>query len=397
LLHLSFNYISGDTAVDLSPQENDGVVIGDTTLTAGAVGQAFVGDKESYVEVDADLNVDTFTIAAWVNGPSERDTYGIIEKRSAAATAAPFDIRVESGTIKATIDDSTTTATVQDTAPTDAYFIAVTYDGEKLQLTVNGNEVARNSFIADNGTLVDNSEVTTVGKDISEAAALGDGWIDDVRLYDRALPIEKLRDLKNIGAEHQSIGSLRNSWDNHGVPFRGNNRAFAGALGEELDYVKRNLDYILDARHINTASGSQLDRIGLLGDVQRQETEGDARYRARIKGTFAAARSSGTFSDINAAAASVVDADQNEVEVRLEKGGVANVFLPFSAVDDTPLTTSDIESILNDTVVAGHRVNVFQSGSDPFIVRDDADPNTPANGLTSDSISTGGGLTSDLQ
>jgi hypothetical protein len=251
-----------------------------------------------------------------------------------------------------------------------------TTSGDSLQSTTD--------FVAGGGT---------------SGSALRDTRYDDPRIYRTALSCEEIEDLVSIGDEHNSTDLVGDAWENRGIPFRGPNKRLGGTLAEEKDYIFRQLDYVHESYHIDKAAGEQLDSIGAVVGVNRKEGESDDKLRARIKAVATAARSQGTFADILNATASIVNTDKERVEIQfnyLSEPGTAFVYVRTSDLSPLELTPTELREILQDVVVAGHRVEVIEQGANPFTVRNDSQANDPSLGLTSDTISTGGGLVSDL-
>jgi len=228
---------------------------------------------------------------------------------------------------------------------------------------------------------------------------LRDSRVDDPRIYAEALSRSEIEDLVSIGTDHNSVELVRDAWPTRGIPFLGPNKTFGGVLAEETDYVFRQLDYLRPSYQIDDSSGEQLDRLGAIIGVRRKEGEGDDKLRARIKATATAARSSGTIRDILDATSSIVDTEVGRVELDFDyvvEPGTVFVYLRSSDLDTLSVTTKELATILQDVVVAGHRVEVIEQGSNPFTVRNDSQTNDTDLGLTSDSIQTGGGLVSDI-
>lgn len=133
--------------------------------------------------------------------------------------------------------------------------------------------------------------------------------------------------------------------------------------------------------------------------IDQSRPEKDAKYRARIKARMIAGRSSGTFNDLLHATASIVGTSIDNIEITADyvsDPGKAFVHVPSSAINQAELTATEIKNILNDAVPGGHRVSVIEEGSEPFELINDTMTNDPAEGLTSDSITSGGGLVSDV-
>lgn len=277
---------------------------------------------------------------------------------------------------------------------------SLSYDGETILL-----RYAKRS--ADEPRIVDSKDVSGTDVESFELTFYtnGFGFVDDMRVYRRSLSETQDENLFEIGTEHQSIDDIQHQWDNDGLPYiKGiGNARLASTLGEEKDYVNRQLDRIRQSHHINDASGKQLDAIGNVANITRRTDESDSVYRARIIATMAAGRSAGTFEDLLKTTATVLDTTEDRIFIEEAwqsdpTGGIATarIYVRTADLNDAALSTADITSLLKDSVPAGHDVKVLERGANPFTLTDDQSANDPSKGLTSDSIATGGSLVSDV-
>lgn len=382
IVHHTFDTVDGDRVVDTSPQESDGTIVGDVTLGhPGVVGQsARLRNESADIEIngaDEFFPMSGLTITSW--GSSQ------------------YAVPASEKNVTAEITVEGTTFQLEHDAPEevdDWQFAALTY-GNGGVARLHYGTLDRRPFVAD--------EVRIGGGDVTDAHveinAAGWGYVDDTRMYRTSLGGSGVENVHSIGYEHQSIELFGDHWNNEGIPYRAENRDFAGTLGESKDEVFRQLDYIRDARHIDYAAGRQLDDIGRVAGVRRREDEGDDLFRARIVGTFIAGRSGGTTDDVIEAAAAILDTDPTNIGLDTDydaNPGAVFVSVRNEDIDDTELSADDLADILGDTVLGGHRVEVSRQQANPFTVRSDVQTNDPALGLTSDSISTGGTLTEDI-
>lgn len=387
IVHHTFDDVELDRVVDHSPQRIDGKVVGDVTFGhTGVDGNAArLRNNESDIEISAigdQMPQDEIHTSSW--GKSEREV---------SATALNVFAQI-------TIDGTQHSLGHSTTEPTTTWqYASLSYDGEIAEL--------RYAHVDDERPIVVD-EVETTGQVTDFELTFytnGYGYVDDVRIYRSSLRESWDKRLFDIGAKSQFVDEMGDAWDNDGMPYiRGaGNARLAGAFGEEKAYVNRQLDAVLQARHINTAAGHQLDRIGEISSIGRREGETDAHYRARIIATLAAARSDGTFDDLLQITATILDTSVNRVEIQKQwesnpTSGIATaeLFVRATDVDNVELTTSDLTDIMKNTVPAGHDIEVTEQGANPFTVRNDSQANDSSLGLTSDAISTGGGLVSDL-
>lgn len=414
VVHAALGSVDDGGVADMSPQGHEIAVdesgVSSVTGVVG-VGLRLDGSVDHPITTtldDGDVSLG-FTASLWIDPSDDRITTGdnaVVECNP--GSSGGFQIRVDSSgnvVVQYTFDDGTSTGELTATtvsAGDDPVLISTTFDPDaSTPVTVYADDSATDESAVGSGkSLTLDDEIRFGG---SDGAGAGDsryvGLIDDPRMYSTTLDDEQIENIYSIGVDHNSVEDVADGWDNDGIPFREENRQLGGALSEEKHYVKRQLDFVRQARHVDDASGVQLDRIGLTAGVRRKENEGDARYRARIKATVIAGRSSGTFDDILSATTSILDTSEDNVELSTDfdtNPSTAFIYVHPSALDATPLTANDLTTVLSDVVLAGHRIEVVRQGSNPFTFIDDTMVNDPDTGLTSDSTQIGGGLVSDI-
>jgi hypothetical protein len=393
VLHLPFDHIEDDKVLDMSPQKNDATSLGDREHITGVVGRGLRLPGTSVVQTeDSSLDIVEGTISIWFKSEDKIQSTSVIFDKYPYGYSILFNadgslaIRwgSESGGSTEQLDDGEWhhAALVGDKDANEVYLYV---DGDKVDTTSYADPTGEDNTVDVGGRAGNSSVSTTVD-------------VDNARIYRRPLSKSEINALISL-SEHNSRMDYREVWENEGVPYVANepNARFANTLGEEDDYVKRQLDYIYDARHLDYAAGQQLDRIGLLIGLRREEDEGDERYRERIRGTMIAGRSAGTREDVIHATAQIVGIDKSDV--RVEHAGTpgdGTVTIPNGALDDRALTTADVKDILEDTVIAGHSITVQERYTNPFTITDDQTANDPLLGLTSDTTSDGGTLVEDL-
>lgn len=401
-LHVPLNHARGDDVPDASPHDNNATLQGGTFVD-GPIGRAIYFDEISErVEINNDVPLHrdrAFTVAAWAR--PEPDRQGSDDTIVSKSGEFSLDNAQSDNGVSFTLEDANgnvhTIEHDQYLDPGTYTHVAGTYDGMQMRLYVDGEEVASTM-----GGFDINTSSSSIY--IGQGSALSSpkqfiGAVSDVRTYREPLGEDEINDLVRLGTEHWAVDPVRQSWDNDGIPLRKENLQMAGALSESDAYVRRQLDYIHEARFIEDAAGHQLDRIGSVAGVTRREGESDAVYRGRIIGTVAAGRSRGTYEDILNAAAAVVGIDSGSVELDTNYSAnpaTVQVYIPNAAIEDSELDTNDISSILDDAVIAGHTIEVFAAAENPFTLRDDSQTNDASLGLTSDSTSDGGELVEDV-
>lgn len=400
VLHLSFDTTREGESLDLSPQKNDGIVVGSPEKRVGAIGEGLFLDENSYIEHNNPITTthqDTFTFVTFVEmeerpgGAKEQSfvKHGGDTHANLRYNGTKFEFAVE------TSKDGWVRAKGVTPSYGEQYLLVGIYDNKDVQLYVDDTLVATETT-TDSPKSGGSGYIGTFDTSSQDSNAV----VDEPRIYRRVLSESEIGGILEIANEHRSRNKLLDVWDNPGIPLRGNNLTFSGTLAEEKDAVRRQVDFIREARHIGDASGQQLDEIGSLAGIKRKEDEADNRYRARIIAVLVAGRSEGTFDDIIYGVATILDTTIDRIEIdkawQRSPSSVATalIYVRREDLDNSALTTSDLTTVLKDIVFAGHDIEVRAQGSTPFLLIDDTQVSNPENGLTADGISTGGGLSS---
>ena len=174
-----------------------------------------------------------------------------------------------------------------------------------------------------------------------------------------------------------------------------NSRQFLEALLTELDRFDEDLTDVLEAHHLDTATGEELGKIGNLGDIQRRDGESDEAYRERIRANLAVGNSDGTFEDLVQLSGLVLQTNETNITINtdISQDPVALVSVDKNIVSERTSNDFDKQNlvdVLNKSVSAGHvvyieSVGTFQLSSDTYNPPD-------GTGLTNDSGADGGTL-----
>lgn len=196
---------------------------------------------------------------------------------------------------------------------------------------------------------------------------------------------------------NEQLSTAENEWDNGGIAFAEgtNTYGLVSALLHQAARVSYDAAGISSATHIDTASGEALDKIARLVQLDRKDGESDAKFRARIKVKFRVGNMGTTFDEFSEFTATVLDTDVDNVAFALDGHEAAVQITADSQVyDNSPMTRAEVKQFLEEGVPAGHEVVITEAGT--FLLKVDGEADTAENGLTSDSISTGGTLASDV-
>jgi len=202
----------------------------------------------------------------------------------------------------------------------------------------------------------------------------------------------------NVIEDDRNVTEAEREWDSPLTIAPGSNmRSLIRALLSESDRVDEDLEDIYDAQHIDSATGEELNTWGRLVDANRKTGEGDDKYRARIKAEFRQSTIEPTFDQFAEFCASVLNTDIENLEFLLNLSGdpaTVDIGINTEVIEDSALTAEEIQELYGGGVPAGHEVQIFAGGT--FRLKSDGELNTAENGLTSDSIDTGGTLAEDV-
>lgn len=169
------------------------------------------------------------------------------------------------------------------------------------------------------------------------------------------------------------------------------------ALLSQADRIDEDLEEIYEQHHIDSATGADLDQYGELAEIDRNTGESDDKYRARIKANIRASSIGTTYDEYLEFTASILSTSVNNIELSTNYDGdpaTLTVSTDSSVYENIDITPTEIVDILGRGVPAGHEVKALEVGT--FRLKTDGESDTAENGLTSDSISTGGTVAADL-
>lgn len=196
-----------------------------------------------------------------------------------------------------------------------------------------------------------------------------------------------------------TINFIEDKWNNAGITIHPSSNTYSLmlALSSQYDRTLDEVEDIRDSHHVSTATGRDLEKIGKLAEVERQTGESDDKYRLRIIGNVVSAFTGTTFSDVIQFISLILETDMTNIRL-FDNLSIDPATLVINAdasiYSNSPLTNSDIISLAEDSVPAGHEVILEERGT--FEIKSDGAADDPAKGLTSDSISTGGTLAADI-
>ncbi len=205
VLHLPFDEGQGDVANDLSGNGHDGVISGPDWVE-GKFGKAlkFAGaDSGTFVTVESTdmLNVNEMTFMAWINAEHWNGTRQIVGKsvHGGCGGRTQYGLFSEDGAFRLRFETEAGRVDIDAPAlpPTEEWVhVAVTNDGTKGKIFINGEEVAVGNV---SGKLKVNNDPLRIAQDCEREGNIFAGPIDEVRLWNRALSEDEIGDFMNFG------------------------------------------------------------------------------------------------------------------------------------------------------------------------------------------------------
>lgn len=273
--HWKLDETSGTTAVDSSGNGNDGTMVGGmsgSNTVDGMVSTAIHHTNSNhYIQIphSATLNVtgNQMTLSAWVN-TNNVQFVSIISKRASGGTNV---FRLDQGGAGSPFQCIITTTngdqTVSFYLPREVWtHVTCVYDGTQIRVYVNGGEVA-SAGATGSIVSVPTADVYLFKTLFSYNRYLL-GYMDDVRIYDRALTAEEIKYLyKSFDANITYDADRR-------VPkyFNGDDWVAAGPVRYAPNAV--NMDGVTDYLNTNSINSSNSTRITMSGWINTDVSYG---------------------------------------------------------------------------------------------------------------------------
>ena len=190
-------HFDGD-ALDSSGKGNYGTLQGDATFATGKFGQALSLDGTSdYVEVADSPSLDDvtgeLTIEAWVraNVTISGTTQMQIVDKGEHTSSSGYMLMIYNGDLYGRVNKAGITATIYGPYPNDGewHHVAYTFKSGEQKLYIDGSEVKSNTGTA---TIKTNNYPLFIGMGVNRPLYSWNGLIDEVRIWNVALPQEQL-------------------------------------------------------------------------------------------------------------------------------------------------------------------------------------------------------------
>jgi hypothetical protein len=203
--HWTFDEGEGNTAYDYSGNDNHGTLVNDPDWVDGKIGKALELDGvNDYVEIghsDSLTMTDGITIAFWAKSHGTQVSW----TRAISKGKQDFEFLMSGGGGNTANPALVINGTIRSTAgiliPHNEWvFWAGTWEsGSHLRAYLNGDMESQVGPYT--GTISSTDKALDIGREWNSSSRFFDGYIDDVRIYDRALSAEEIQDLYNYEYE----------------------------------------------------------------------------------------------------------------------------------------------------------------------------------------------------
>jgi Tfp pilus assembly protein PilE len=200
--------LNGNTDDSIGIDDGTGSNISPTTSQNGLPNGAYVfnGSSSEITIPDSTSTSPTaaVTVSAWARPASiPASTKGIVSKDISGTIAnPPYALQLIAAGFNWTIDNAantTITVSCSNVTPTAGtwYHLTGTFDGSLMRIYVNGTQCTNTASQTDIG---DTTGLLRIGQQKTGQNRWFDGTIDDVRIYNRALPLSEIQTIYTGGA-----------------------------------------------------------------------------------------------------------------------------------------------------------------------------------------------------
>jgi hypothetical protein len=194
------NSIFAKTAADSSVNGYHGTLYGNAQWSGERGGALRFDGSSGYVEIQNEAAFDMtnqITVCAWVNINSvDRDWQAIITKGDSAWRLSTyqkqrkFHFAVTGPPSYYAVNGATQVTTLQ------WHHVCGTYDGAYIRLYLDGSPDGSTAYV---GGITTNNRRVCIGENLEITGRYWNGWIDDVRVYNRCLSSEEIKTVKDGG------------------------------------------------------------------------------------------------------------------------------------------------------------------------------------------------------
>jgi uncharacterized phage protein gp47/JayE len=170
--------------------------------------------------------------------------------------------------------------------------------------------------------------------------------------------------------QHKNEEDIIEHWDHPIQPHESDNLyKLLEVLTSENKRIDIELDELYDNRFLDTATGTELEKMGDLVGVKRKNNESDPKLRKRIRGAFAAHASDTTYESFTSAAMSILEATPNTIDFITPPETPPKVIeaqLDSQVLEENPLTEDELIILLNGALSVDARLRIKHVGTFAF-------------------------------
>lgn len=170
--------------------------------------------------------------------------------------------------------------------------------------------------------------------------------------------------------KHNNVEDIVQNWDHPIEPNKGDNLyGLLKVVSSENKRIDIELDELYENRFLDTATGTELEKIGDLVGINRKNQETDAKLRKRIRAGFAAQGSDTTYESFTSAALSILGASADTVEFLTPPETAPKVVeaqVDGKILERNPLTEDEIIVLLNAALSIDARLQIKNTGTFAF-------------------------------
>jgi hypothetical protein len=136
---------------------------------------------------------------------------------------------------------------------------------------------------------------------------------------------------------------------------------FIGVLAATYSVVESDINQLYDSRYVDSASGLELDRLGLEFGVTRPPGEGDTRFRKRVGIGRKISFSRTTWDDLAEVALDLLETEEGKLRITKDfdaELGAVIVRAYTSDIDDSPFTEAEIIDFLERAIPGSRRIKL---------------------------------------
>jgi len=143
-------------------------------------------------------------------------------------------------------------------------------------------------------------------------------------------------------------------------------RKLLQVLAESNYRLDIDISRVFDEQFVDTATGARLGLIGELVGASRKQGESDDKYRKRIKAIFLQRSSDSTYESVGIITLAILDTNKTNVSFETPpttRAGLLRVNTFESVLNDSPFSESEIVTLLEGALPAGHEVEIALQGT----------------------------------